>query len=110
MTRSLVIDALVAVCATVIAAEQRDAYASANLPALSREWHGTDYKAIAAAIDAGAIPLPTFSRASGAEILKRMTAAENLAIAQNDKLPIESRFQEILTIGPAAQSILRAYV
>jgi len=110
MTRSFAIIILVAVCATAIAAEQSDAYASADLPALSREWFGADYKTVAAAIDSGTIPLPRFSDEAGAKLLKRMTATENLALAQNKNLPIEGRFQEILIIAPAAQSFLRAYL
>jgi hypothetical protein len=94
---------------TTSATEQSDPYALDNLTALSREWNGTDYKVIAAAIDAKTIPLPRYSHESGAKILKRMTATENLAFVQDKELPIDNRYQEILTIAPATQSILQAY-
>jgi hypothetical protein len=110
MNRLLAIITLVAVCATASAAEQSDAYTSAKLPALSREWHAADYSAVAAAIEAGTISLPTFSQESGAAILKRITATENLALVRNGKVPIGSRLQEMVTFGPPLQSLLRAYL
>jgi hypothetical protein len=82
----------------------------AGLPALSREWHGADYQAVAAAIDSGAVALPKFSSESGARILTRLTAVKNLDLAQNKAVPIASRMQDVLAIDRAWQSIAPKYL
>lgn len=110
MNRLLAIVALVAVSATTSTAEQSDAYTSAKLPALSREWHAADYSAVAAAVEAGTIPLPVFSRESDAALLKRLTSLDNLALVRNETLPLGNRMQEMVSIGPPILSLLRAYL
>jgi hypothetical protein len=95
---------------TASAADSPDTNAVAKLPALSREWRGVDYQAVAAAIGKGKIPLPRFSDEPGAMLLKKITSVENLAFAQSKSLPIESRLQEIIALVPAANSIMSAYV
>jgi hypothetical protein len=96
--------------ATASAADNPDAYATANLPAMSREWHGADYQAVAAAIEKGEIALPRFSTESGATLLRKITSLDNLTLASSNTLPFESRFQEVLVLLPAANSIMMAYV
>ena len=62
-----------------------------SLPALSQPWRGPDYLTAAAAFRAGRAPLP----AAGSALLARITASENLALAKNESLPLQTRLVDV---------------
>jgi hypothetical protein len=101
---------LCALIATASAAEATDTKTTSALPALSREWRGVDYQAVAAAISKGELPLPRFSGEPGAMLLRKITSLDNLHLLVDTALPVESRLQEVTILMPAANSIMLAYV
>jgi hypothetical protein len=80
-----------------------------GLPALSREWHGADYQLVSDALSRGTLPLPRLSSQTGAALLKRLTAPENLTFQKNRTLPVESRLQDFLAMQAAAGMIAKRF-
>ncbi len=80
------------------------------LPAVSREWHGSDYKTVATAISKGKISLPKLSDQNTAAIFRKFVSSENLAPLQNKILSTEYRINEITLIISSAAALLKPYL
>lgn len=84
-------------------------FAAAGIPALDRPWAAVEYNATADVLAARKIPLPTAATVDGAAFVKRLTAAENLAVHQKRTLPLETRLRDVAILGIATSKILSLY-
>jgi len=108
--RSLHVALLAALTAAPTVLAQPLAAPPAELPALSREWHGADYKVAFDAISQGAVPLPRLSTKDGAALLRRLTSTENLKFNLDKKLPVEPRLQDLMVVLQFTNGLLPIYL
>lgn len=79
-------------------------------PSPDREWQAKDYKALKELLSKGTMPLPRLESESGGAVLHRLTDTENLSFHHNRKLPIETRFPDLLNLMDGTKSIMMLYI
>jgi hypothetical protein len=80
------------------------------VPAVSRNWHGNDYRAFAQALETGSQPLPRNDTATGAALIARLSAVDNLELQANRALPIAPRMEDFLVMQQSVVPILMRYL
>lgn len=82
----------------------------ADLPALSRQWHGTDYEVVVGKIARGEMPLPRLSSPESAELFARLVSEDNLDLQKNKSLPVTARMSDFTTMAGAHGQLLMLYL
>lgn len=88
---------------------QAQTSAALALPALSRQWHGSDYQAAADAMTSGAVALPRYTTPEGTKTLNRITSSENLEFQRDANLPVQARLKDFLVMQGAVALLLKQY-
>jgi len=81
----------------------------AGIPALDREWNGTDYAAAVAILKSGKVPLPSLSDKQGAALLQKLVSTQNLGFDQDKNVDINSRMPDFLKLLEGVSSLLGQY-
>jgi len=84
-------------------------YLKAGIPAVNREWAGSDYVRTLQVLSSGAVPLPYYSDREGAELLNRLTATENLSFHRHRSLPVGARLGDWINLFQSTNSLMKMY-
>lgn len=91
-------------------AQDLDAIARAEWPAVSRPWSGSDYATAGKLLAEGRVPLPRLSDPDGAALVMRFVAPENLEAVSTPEVPVQARFLVYQAMIGGASQILNAYL
>lgn len=102
---------LLAACLTRgVAKAEGNALVDAGIPALDREWTGTDYATAVAVLKSGKVPLPTLADKQGSAFFQKLTSTQNFALEQDQALPINNRLADYLKLMEGMGTALALYV
>lgn len=84
-------------------------YVSKGVPALDKEWTGSDYLASFEIFSTGKAPLPLMKEGDGEAVLLRICNQSNLSLYRNKQLPIKQRIESYLETQQGLNSIMKLY-
>jgi hypothetical protein len=85
-------------------------FLEARIPAVDREWIGSDYLRVADVLSTGKVVLPRFSDKNGKALLLRITSTNNFSMSLDTNIPIQMRMEDLMNLQQGVGDITKSYV